>query len=146
MLRATLKADTRRLIHVSLHPKEKYSELELSALGELIKQQPRLILQSGDSAGLVAGCDYVVTQNSALALDGYFHRKPAILFAAIDFHHIAANVSELGVEKAFTSILTKGAEFDQCLYWFLQVRSINAGRDDAEAKILSAVQRHGWRV
>jgi len=146
MLRATLDADRSRQIQVSLHPRETYSEIEIQALEALIADNPRLTMANVDSADLVRGCDYVVTQNSSLALDGYFLRKPAILFAAIDFHHIGHNVADLGVKRAFAGVLADAPEFDAYLYWFLQLHSINAGREDAEAKVLASVRAKGWDV
>lgn len=144
MIRATLQADPERQIFMSLHPRETYSDLEMDALNELVDQNPRLQLASSQSNQLVRGCDYVVTQNSSLVLDGYFHHKPAVLFGRIDFHHIARKVADLGVAQAFAQVLANRSDFDGYLFWFLQIQAINAGRDDAEARILASVRGHGW--
>ncbi len=50
-----------------------------------------------------------MTQNSAVAMTGYFFHKPSVLFGRIDFHHIAANVHELGVDEAFRQVAGHGA-------------------------------------
>ena len=65
---------------------------------------PRLRLETGGAAEALAACDLVVTQNSAVAFNGYFFHKPAVLFAEIDFHHIAASVPRLGVAAAFRAV------------------------------------------
>ena len=100
----------------------------------------------GSSADLLADCEHVVTQNSAVALDGFFHHKPAVLFAQSDFHHIAANVSDLGIAGAFERVCAQVPDFDAYLYWFLQEQSLNAGRDGVEDKILTTVRKFGWTV
>ncbi|MGR3291657.1 MAG: hypothetical protein ACU0C9_10755, partial [Paracoccaceae bacterium] len=140
MLNATLLADKQRRILVSLHPRETYSDPEMLTLNALIEHQPRLQLVTGDRKEHSQSCDYTVAQNSSLVLDGYFHHKPAILFAEIDFHHIAHNVADQGAAGAFSKVLTELPDFDAYVYWFLQQQSINAGRDDAEQKILQTVR------
>ncbi len=146
MLKTTLKQDLVRLIHVSLHPRETYSETELQALNRLFADNPRVKLVTGDRKAHLQGCDYVVAENSGLALDGCFFKKPAILFAKIDFHHIAENIAELGVDTAYSNVLSRKRNYDAYLYWFLQQQSINAGRDDAEARILETVRSRGWNI
>ena len=146
MLKNCLVADDRRSIHVSLHPREVYSEVEMAALRELVDRHARLKMVSGDSTAQVRGCDYIVTQNSGIALDGYFFGKPAILFAQIDFHHIAKNVMVSGVEHCFDNVLAGEPDYEKYLFWFLQLQSINAGRDDAEQQILHTVRINGWDV
>jgi hypothetical protein len=144
MLRHVCAQDKSRAIVVGLHPKEAYDAQDRAALQQMASQDRRITLRTGGADALLAQCDYVVTQNSAVALSGYFFHKPAILFGRIDFHHISSNVHDTGIEPAFAEVLTHKLPFDRYLYWFLQVQSINAGREDAEAKILAALRRGGW--
>lgn len=146
MIGASLLAEPRRQIIVGLHPKETYPPDELRALDEMIGANSRLSLSRAAAAVLVRGADYIVTQNSAVALTGYFFHKPAVLFGRIDFHHIAANVHELGVRYAFDQVRQMAPDYDRYLFWFLQKMSINAGREDAEAQILRTVRARGWQV
>jgi len=115
-------------------------------LDALISEQPQLVLSSRSAAELVRDCAYVVTQNSSAALMGYFHRKPAVLFGRIDFHHIAANVHDLGVAQAIGRVHDMNPPFARYLFWFFQVMMINAGREDAEEKIIATVRARGWDI
>ena len=92
-------------------------------------------------------CQLVVTQNSSVALAGFFFRKPAVLFAQIDFHHIAGNVPRDGEDRAFAT-WRNDAEYEAYIWWFLQHMSINAGRPPEEVteKIASVLWNHGWPV
>ncbi len=146
MIAATLAAEPVRYIVVGLHPKETHSTAELRALENLISVHPRLSLSKAPALSLVRGADYIVTQNSAVVMMGYFFHKPAVLFGRIDFHHIAANVHELGVDDAFRQASEMVPDYDRYLFWFLQKMSINAGREDAEAQILDTVRSRGWQV
>ena len=146
MLRRTAEADPHREILVGLHPKERYLPEEHAALERLEAETPRLQITDAAPEVLLAACDYVVTQNSALAFSGYFFAKPAVLFARIDFHHIAANVAELGVEDAVRAARDALPPYERYIHWFLQQMSINAGKEDAPARILAAVRRRGWKM
>jgi hypothetical protein len=146
MIKATLAAAPDREIHVTLHPTEAYSQVETDALAVVIKDHPRVVLSSRSSAELVRDCAYAVTQNSSAAMTGYFHCKPAVLFGRIDFHHIAANVHDIGAAQAFGRVHDMLPPFAKYLYWYFQTMMINAGREDAEEKIIATVRARGWDI
>ncbi|HEY0276045.1 MAG TPA: hypothetical protein VGC31_08250 [Paenirhodobacter sp.] len=142
MIRTTL-AQSGRPIMATLHPNETYTPEERAALVALSAQHPRLTVLQGGSVEALASCNRVVTQNSALAVQGYFLHKPAVLFARIDFHHIAGSVPLEGL-AAFAP--RPRPDFDRYLYWFLQMRAINAGRPECEDQILATLRQHGWPI
>ncbi|QBX99852.1 hypothetical protein E2K80_03155 [Rhodophyticola sp. CCM32] len=144
MLEQIATLDRDRAVVATLHPGEDYTPAERDALTALMERTPRLKLTDQSMIPLLQGCDYVATQNSSVALSGYFFHKPAALFARIDFHHIAANVHDLGVEKALRQAPHMTPDYDAYLWWFLQDQSINAGHPDGEAKIEAALRRAGW--
>lgn len=142
MIAATLQADPTRRILATLHPKESYSAEELAALQSF---GPRFELRTQPSKPLLAGCDYVVTENSALAFSGFFARKPAVLFAEIDFHHIAGSVPRLGVAEAFR-VVTRPQSYAGYLHWFLRDRAISAWSEDCKTKIVARMRGLGWPI
>ena len=146
MLAHTLERAEGRRVVATLHPKERYSLSELAELERMSAAHPRLELRTGGMDDLLPRCDMVVTQNSSAAFNGFFFNKPAVLFGRSDFHHIAANVHELGVDGAFDAASHGQPDFAGYLWWFWQVMSINAGRPEAPEKIASAMRRAGWPV
>ena len=128
----------------TLHPNESYSAEELAALDRLAAGHPRLTVQRGGSMAALRQCSLVVTENSSMAFEGFFLEKPAILFAEVDFHHIAASVPRDGIAAAFAP--RPRPDFARYLYWFLKERAINAGRPECEAQILAALRCHGWPI
>lgn len=146
MIRATLRAEPDRPLIASLHPKETYSGPELDALAALIAAEPRLALATRPTLDLLAGCDYVVTQNSSTALAGFFAEKPAVLFARIDFHHIAGSVPDLGVEAAFARALGPAPAFARYLFWYFKQNAITAWADDVQDRIADTLRGHGWPI
>jgi len=140
----TLLARSGRKVTATLHPSEIYLDDEIAALEALAARHPRLTVQKGGSAEVLASCAMVACENSAMAFEGYFLEKPALLFARIDFHHIAASVPRDGIEAAFAP--RPVPDYRRYLYWFLQERAINAGRGDSGDRILAALRRNGWPI
>jgi hypothetical protein len=145
MVETVLARDTRPVV-AALHPKEHYAPAELRALERLAEHHPRLTVEKGQMERFLPACAYVATQNSSAAFNGYFFEKPAVLFAQVDFHHIAANVPVLGVDGAFAALADNHPDYTAYLWWFWQEMSINAGRPQAEAQIAAAMRRAGWPI
>ncbi|WP_394151623.1 hypothetical protein [Loktanella salsilacus] len=132
---------------LTLHPNEVYSDADRRALQDMSAQYPNVTISRQDMVTCLNACQLVVTQNSSVAFAGFLFHKPAVLFAQIDFHHIAGNVPRDGEDRAFAN-WRNGAAFDAYIWWFLQHMSINAGRPAAEAreKIASVLWDNGWPV
>ena len=141
MIHQTLAADPTRRIIATLHPGETYSGAELAALDAIAG---RFEIVDKPSISVLANCDYVVTQNSALALTGFFADKPAVLFAKSDFHHIAASVPALGIGAAFKAVVGEKAQFAAYLHWFFKRNAITSWADDAVDQIRQRFREHGW--
>ncbi|GHF02553.1 hypothetical protein GCM10016455_24730 [Aliiroseovarius zhejiangensis] len=133
-------------ILATLHPGEVYTQAEHAALNTLVSRHPNVTLATGQMNAALAACRFVVTQNSSAALFGFFFGKPAVLYGRIDFHHIAANVHELGVQEAFDAVQNMSPEFDRYLYWFTMLNAIQADAEDCEDQILRTLRKRGWQV
>lgn len=144
MVKHCLRHAPARQIVATLHPNEKYSEVEIVRLKRLAQENPRLRVETGNMVSLLQHCDYVVTQNSSAAFAGYFFGKAALLFAQIDFHHIAARADIKNLEGCFREVARASPDFARYLWWFWQNQSINAGRDDVIDKITARFTRFGW--
>ena len=145
MIQQTLEAEPARRILLSLHPRESYGPKERTAL-DTVLTNPRVIEVQGEMHALLAGCDYVVTQNSSVSFHGLFHEKPAVLFAETDFHHLHQEVERTGVEEAFRRVQEPLRHADRYLYWYLQMGCINGGRRDAGERILGQCRALGWKI
>ncbi|MBS1302434.1 hypothetical protein [Loktanella sp. SALINAS62] len=145
MVRRTADRFPDRDIILTLHPNERYSTGDHDALQKLEDAYDNVSISARPMESILPGCSAVVTQNSSVALSGFLFRKPAVLFAQIDFHHIAGNVPQDGEDKAFKT-LDRVPDFEGYFWWFLQQMSINAGRPEAPEKIASTLRGHGWPV
>lgn len=129
---------------ITLHPREIYSDADRRALDRIIAAHPSLEMAEASDA-LLRGCAFVVTQNSAVAFDGLILGKAAVLFAEVDFHHIALKVSEIGAEAALARAPRHLPPWPRYLMWFFG-QAIDAMAPDAEAQVLAALRRCGWRI
>lgn len=145
MIEAVLAADPRP-VRATLHPREDYGPRERAALEGLERRYPRFRVEQAPADRLLSGCDAVVTENSSLAFRGCLLAKPAVLFARIDFHHVAAMVHDLGVGGALARAAGPPPAFARYLWWFWMRHAINAGAPDAEARIARRLAEHGWPV
>ncbi|MFN4058046.1 MAG: hypothetical protein ACK4HW_07680 [Roseinatronobacter sp.] len=143
MIEETLTRDPRPVI-ATLHPNQRYSDADRRALAQMTERFPRFSLSPKTSADLLAACDLVVTQNSSVALTGFFAAKPAILFGQSDFHHIAASIPRDGLEAAFARPAPTLDVFDRYLHWFFTQTAINAGAPDAPARLNARLRALGW--
>lgn len=146
MVEAVLEHDPGRRVVATLHPSEIYDEEEIAALERLENRHGRLTVMMGGIGQLLPRCDYVVTENSSVGFAGLFLGKPLVLFARIDFHHVALKVAELGVAEAIGRAPETDRDFDDYLWWFLQHMAINAGRPEAEDRIAARLRALGWPV
>ncbi len=145
MIGATISAFPDRRIIATLHPRETYTGEDHAALAAIAAQHPLFSVQAS-TAELILGCQRIVTQNSSVALNGYLAHKPAILFAKVDFHHIAGSVPRDGLAPAFAQADGPLPDFDTYWTWFFRHHCINGGAPEAEAQILARFARHGWPV
>jgi hypothetical protein len=130
----------------TLHPQEQYDKAEIIALKKLEKAHKRLTVQTGGMEGLLAACEFVVTQNSSVAFNGYFFGKPALLFRRTDFHHIAVQADLEDLAAGFDAVQRITPDYAAYVHWFWQKNSINAGRPEATDKIAARLRYLGWPV
>ena len=146
MIRQTLAQERDRAIVLKLHPAEVYTRRERAALDAVLTDL-RVHLFDGDLDEVLAPCAYVVTQNSTVALKGMLYRKPAVLFADCDFHHICPSLRRgMTPAEAFAAVRAAPPDVERYLYWFLQCHSINTSRDWAGAQIVEHARHFGWKI
>jgi hypothetical protein len=130
----------------TLHPNEQYDRAEIAALKKLEKAHMRLTVQTGGMTDLLARCDYIVTQNSSVAFNGYFFGKPSLLFRKAEFHHIAVQADPADLAEGFGAVREISPDYAAYVHWFWQKNSINAGRPEAEEMIAARLTRFGWPI
>lgn len=136
MLETVLTRFPDRDVVATCHPKLALSSPEQDGLAGLLARHPRLRITHSPSEEMLGICDLVVTQNSAVAFEALFFRKPVLLFAGIDFHHPFASAHRDGLENALDQLAGSEPDHDGYLWWYLQRQSLNAGREDFRARTI----------
>ncbi|HIP23171.1 MAG TPA: hypothetical protein EYG79_06210 [Rhodobacteraceae bacterium] len=143
----TIRAqDPTRKIVLKPHPKETYSAADNVVIAQL-KQLPNVQLLELPIEALIANCAYIVTQNSTAVFEGILQRKPSILFAKSDFHHIFPTVkSAAEAPEAFARVEAKNMLFMKYLYWYLRMNAADIRQANAPAKTLEMLAEAGWNM
>jgi len=97
-------------------------------------------------AQALSDCNFIVTQNSSVAFHAILFKKPAILFGAIDFHHICINVNREGLDKAFDAVETRTLDFEKYLYWYWHLNAINLESNDVSQQLYDRFMELGWTL
>ncbi|MEM8776878.1 MAG: hypothetical protein AAGF53_17725 [Pseudomonadota bacterium] len=117
-------------IIVKPHPFSTTSAEE-AKLTEMGKTDDRLIITNANVHDILDHSALTVSINSTVALEGFLHRKPAVLFGKSDFHHFCSTVSsEFSFEAAMAKELTRRSGYEQFLFWYLFLNCIplNSGK------------------
>jgi len=144
MIETTLKQSDLPIL-ATLHPSETYSQSEQDALNALQQHHSRFKLAKMPMNQALAGCDLVVTQNSSAAFHAGFFGKASVLFAQIDFHHIVANVADIGAMAAFDEAQAAVPDFPTYLHWYWH-QAINLEAPDCQAQVRNRLRHFGWPV
>lgn len=146
MVKTIREQDPDRQIILKPHPRESYNTEECDVVRQL-SAIPNVQIVETPIQSLLANCAYVVTQNSAVAFEGILFRKPAILFARSDFHHIFPVVkSPKDAFGAFNQVHLRPFDFEKYLYWYLQMNCANVSRPTAPSKVLEMLYEGGWTL
>jgi len=144
MVQTICAQDPMRKIIIKPHPKEAYCSEDKAVIAQLLAL-PHVELREQPMEALIAQCAYIVTQNSTAAFEGILHRKPSILFAKSDFHHIFPTIkTPQDSPRAFARVKAKKMLFMKYLYWYLRMNAADIRRADAPAKIEEMLAEAGW--
>ncbi len=147
MLRRVAARWPDRAVTATLHPAEVYSDAERDALAQMAHEIPNLRVQTEGSEAALRACDLVVTENSTMALKAYIAEKPVMLWARIDFHHIAASVPRLGQEAAFALVEAQLApDYARYLLWYFRDHCLRSWDGAAEEAIRARLRALDWPI
>lgn len=144
MLRAVARGASGRQVLVKPHPLalEEDATVMDAAIAEGLAITPTL----ANVHDMLAGCTASVSFNSAVALEGFLHRKPAILFGQSDFHHFAETVRDpADFPNALTRTLYRPpGGYAQFLFWYLGMNCLHLHGPRFEARIAAIFDAAGF--
>ncbi|MEP2639652.1 MULTISPECIES: hypothetical protein [Rhodobacterales] len=119
-----------RPIVVKPHPLVS-DELGLQMMRELARNDERIHVTNANVHDILCKSIATVSVNSTVALEGFMHKVPAILFGKSDFHHFVTTVkSSDNFAHALKTELSRKSGFENYLAWYFlkHCLPLNSGR------------------
>ena len=97
------------------------------------EEDPRIMITDANIHSIIKASDVTVSINSTVALEGFMHKTPAILFGDADFHHFCGRVESA---EQFKDVLAEELQrtqgFQQYFTWFFDHMGYDLSAQDIE--------------
>ena len=117
----------------------------LVTLRQRARREPRLLISDANVHDILRACRATVSINSSVALEGFLHRKPAVLFGQADFHHFAGRVDDA---TDFAAVLAGQAQrkggYAQYLAWYFLRHCLRIGAPDLAPALWQRFEAAGF--
>lgn len=125
MLRAVAIGAQGRAVLAKPHPLA--LEHDLAAIAQVQAEGFDVQPSTANLHDILAACAATVSFNSAVALEGYLHGKPTVLFGPSDFHHIADTVRDPSeFPAALARALTRDpGGYARYMQWYFSRQCLN---------------------
>ncbi len=144
MLRTVHRFSDGRTVVVKAHPISNQIK-DAKVLSDLMHEGMEFYPTSANVHDILASCSVTVSFNSAVAMEGFLHRKPAILFGESDFHHYTETVKapeEFPI--ALSKALQKQGGYAQYVYWYFAKQCLSLHDSDLDRKLLEKFSNMGF--
>ncbi|MDZ4311770.1 MAG: hypothetical protein U1A24_14590 [Cypionkella sp.] len=94
---------------------------------------------------ILAACVATVSINSATAMEGFLHGKPAVLFGRSDFHALVETVRQPGeFSAALAQALADPPDYAKALHWYFGQHCLDIAADSFDARLLAIFAEAGF--
>lgn len=143
MILAVAAGSAGRPVLVKPHPQA--LEEGRAAIAAAVAQGARLQLTEANVHDVLAAASVTVSVNSAVAMEGFLHRKPAILFGRSDFPSLVVRArDEADFPQALAAALGRGWPFARMLHWYYSHYALELAAPDFETRAFAAFERVGF--
>lgn len=133
-----------RPIIVKPHPKAS-DGVDIEMALALAKDDARITVTDANVHDILVASVATVSVNSTVALEGFMHGVPAILFGTSDFHHLATTVTKAdGLARALDIELAREADFDRYLAWYFLKNCVQLSSPKLHEKIWTRFAAAGF--
>ncbi len=144
MLRAVVAGAQGRTVLVKPHPLALDHDAEI--IDAAIADGYPIHATVANVHDMIAASVVTVSFNSAVALEGFLHRKPAILFGPSDFHHFCETVRDpADFPQALDRVFARPTGgYAQYLYWYFELNCVNLHAPAFEAHVARIFAEAGF--
>ncbi|CUH53979.1 capsular polysaccharide export protein, LipB/KpsS family [Shimia marina] len=144
MLRAVAEAAEGRPIVVKTHPQSRPLR-DVQLMHELLQEGLPLLATDANIHDILSKCAATVSFNSAVALEGFLHGKPAVLFGQSDFHHVCETVVDPDqFSDALKQAVNSSHDYGRFLYWYFSNHCVMVDDPVSDERILQAFDDAGF--
>ena len=143
MVEAVCRAADGRAVLVKPHPLKPELGAEIIAAVRAKGFAP--IGTEANVHDILAACVATVSINSATALEGFLHRKPAVLFGRSDFAALVQTAqAPAGFEAALARAVAQPPDYARALYWYFGLNCLDMMADSFDARLLAIFAEAGF--
>lgn len=143
MLLAACMASEGRVVLVKPHPLKPDYGREIIAAVRAKGFSP--IETEANVHDILDAASVTVSLNSAAAIEGMLHGKPAVLCGKSDFHHFAETAtSPKTFPEAMQRALTSKRDYAKALYWYFGQNCLDIRDDSFDARLLAIFAEAGF--
>lgn len=144
MLRTVLKYAPDQIIVVKPHPIA-FEIDDAIGLQKLAEQNKQIIITDANIHDMLAVSTVTVSINSTVAMEGFLHHVPAILFGQSDFHHFAETVNHAGgFPAAYQKALLRKTGYEKFLFWYFRKNCMPIHSDNIHELIWDEFSKAGF--
>ncbi|KAF0115032.1 MAG: hypothetical protein FD150_1270 [Rhodobacteraceae bacterium] len=116
-----------------------------AAIARAVAQGAKVQATEANVHDVLAAAAVTVSVNSAVAMEGFLHRKPAILFGGSDFPTLVTQASGAAdFPKALTKALTADWAYPKMVHWYFNRHTVELAAKDFEDRAFAAFERVGF--
>ena len=144
MLRAVLAGAGGRCVLVKPHPRA--AEHDAAVIARVAASGLPVVPTTANVHDILHACAATVSFNSAVALEGFLHRKPAILFGRSDFHHLCETVTNPAdfPDALARSMSRPTGGYAKFLHWYFSRQCLNVDGAAFPARLMDILLRAGF--
>lgn len=144
LLRTVAENSGGRTIVVKAHPISKQLD-DAQLILKLLQEGLPLETTDANVHDIIRQSAVTVSYNSAVSLEGFLHKKPAILFGKSDFHHIVEVVRRPeDFAPALEAALSKSVNYAKYLHWYFSKHTLSVDDWQVDKKILQVFKTTGF--
>lgn len=143
MIRIVAGASGGRPVVVKPHPQ--MPEIGGLAMYDALAAGAEFQVTEANVHDILARCAVTVSVNSAVALEGFLHGKPSILFGKSDFPSLIVRAHGADdYPTALRTALTADWPFARMLHWYFSRHTLELAAPDFETRAFAAFERVGF--
>ncbi|MDM7933714.1 hypothetical protein [Tabrizicola sp.] len=143
MILAVAQGAGGRPVIVKPHPQA--LELGAEAMAAALAAGARFEVTDANVHDVLAAASVTVSVNSAVAMEGFLHRKPAILFGESDFPSLVTRAQGADdFPQALEAALSARWPYARMLHWYFSHHTLELAAPGFEAQVFAAFDRVGF--